>query len=88
MRAKSLVERILAFSRSGMGERVPVHVQSVVDEALDAVAASLPAGVRLERAARRRRRRRDRRPDADPPGRDEPVRERGAGDASPAARWR
>ena len=42
MRAKSLVERILAFSRSGMGERVPVHVQSVVDEALDGVAASLP----------------------------------------------
>ena len=49
LRAKSLVERILAFSRSGMGERVPVHVQSVVAEALDAVAASLPAGVRLER---------------------------------------
>jgi PAS domain S-box-containing protein len=48
-RAKSLVERILAFSRSGMGELVPVHVQSVVDEALDAVAASLPAGVVLER---------------------------------------
>jgi PAS domain S-box-containing protein len=48
-RAKSLVERILAFSRSGMGERVPVHVQSVVEEALDAVAASLPAGVTLVR---------------------------------------
>lgn len=48
-RAKSLVERILAFSRSGMGERVPVHVQSVVDEALDGIAATLPAGVRLER---------------------------------------
>jgi PAS domain S-box-containing protein len=48
-RAKSLVERILAFSRSGIGERVPVHVQSVVDEALDAIAAALPAGVRLER---------------------------------------
>ena len=49
MRAKSLVERILAFSRSGMGERVPVHVQAVVGEALDAVAASLPAGIVLER---------------------------------------
>jgi PAS domain S-box-containing protein len=48
-RAKSLVERILAFSRSGMGERVPVHVQSVVGEALDLVAASLPKGVKLER---------------------------------------
>jgi PAS domain S-box-containing protein len=49
MRAKSLVERILAFSRSGMGERLPVHVESVVTEALDAVAASLPPGIRLER---------------------------------------
>jgi signal transduction histidine kinase len=49
MRAKALVERILAFSRSGMGERVPVHVQSVVAEVLDAVAGSLPPGVRLER---------------------------------------
>jgi len=49
LRAKSLVERILAFSRSGMGERVPVHVESVVAEALDLVAASLPAHVRLER---------------------------------------
>jgi PAS domain S-box-containing protein len=48
-RAKSLVERILAFSRSGVGERVPVQVQAVVHEALDAVAAALPAGVRLER---------------------------------------
>ncbi|MES2959567.1 MAG: PAS domain-containing protein [Pseudomonadota bacterium] len=49
-RAKSLVERILAFSRSGMGERVPVHVQSVVEEVLDGVAATLPSGVRLERS--------------------------------------
>jgi PAS domain S-box-containing protein len=48
-RAKSLVERILAFSRSGMGERVPVPVQAVVDEALDAVAGSLPATVTLVR---------------------------------------
>lgn len=50
LRAKSLVERILAFSRSGMAERVPVHVQTVLAEALDAVAASLPTGVRLERS--------------------------------------
>jgi len=50
VRAKSLVERILAFSRSGIGERTPVHVQSVVAEALDLVAASLPKDVRLERA--------------------------------------
>jgi PAS domain S-box-containing protein len=50
MRAKSLVERILAFSRSGMGELVPVHVQSVVSEVLEVVAGSLPPGVRIERA--------------------------------------
>jgi PAS domain S-box-containing protein len=49
MRAKSLVERILAFSRSGMGERKPVNVQAIVAEALDLVAASLPAGVRVDR---------------------------------------
>jgi len=49
LRAKSLVQRILAFSRSGVGERVPVHVQSVVAEALEGVAASLPSGVRLQR---------------------------------------
>ena len=49
LRAKSLVARILAFSRSGIGERVPVPVQSVVAEALDLLAPSLPASVRLER---------------------------------------
>lgn len=49
LRAKSLVERILAFSRSGMGERKPVHVQSVVDEALDLTAASMPDNIRIER---------------------------------------
>jgi PAS domain S-box-containing protein len=48
-RAKSLVERILAFSRSGMGERVPVHVGSVVVEALDAIGTALPPGVTLTR---------------------------------------
>ena len=49
-RAKALVERILAFSRSELGDRVPVHVQSVVEETLDMLAASLPAVVRLEKA--------------------------------------
>src|SRR5207302_6279047 len=46
---KGLVERILAFSRSGLGERVPVHVQSVVEEALEILAASLLPQVRLEK---------------------------------------
>jgi PAS domain S-box-containing protein len=48
-RAKALVERILAFSRSGLAEREPVHVQSVVNETLELLAASLPPAVRLER---------------------------------------
>ena len=47
-RGKDLVERILAFSRSGLGERAPVHVQSVVEEALEILAASLAPNVRLE----------------------------------------
>jgi CheY-like chemotaxis protein len=49
MRAKSLVERILAFSRSGVGERAPVRVQEAVAETLDLFAASLPAHVELVR---------------------------------------
>ena len=46
-RAKSLVERILAFSRSGVGPRTSVHVQSVVTEALECLAASLPENIQL-----------------------------------------
>jgi nitrogen-specific signal transduction histidine kinase/ActR/RegA family two-component response regulator len=48
-RAKSLVDRILGFSRSGLGERVPVNVQSVIEETLELLAASLPATIRLEK---------------------------------------
>ena len=48
-RGKKLVDRILAFSRSGMGEREPLHVQSVIEETLEILAASLPVDVRLER---------------------------------------
>ena len=48
-RGKALVERILAFSRSGLGERVPLHVQSVIEETLDLLAASLPGVVRLDK---------------------------------------
>jgi len=46
-RAKSLVERILAFSRSGVGPRTAVHVQSVVNEALEILNASLPDNIHL-----------------------------------------
>jgi len=46
-RGRALVDRILAFSPSGVGERVPVHVQAVVQEALDQVCATLPANVTI-----------------------------------------
>jgi nitrogen-specific signal transduction histidine kinase/CheY-like chemotaxis protein len=46
-RAKALVERILAFSRSGVGERGPINVQAVIAETLELLAASLPPGVSL-----------------------------------------
>jgi len=51
-RGKRLVEQILAFSRSGVGERLPVHVQSVVEETLELLAASLPPTIRLEKKLR------------------------------------
>jgi PAS domain S-box-containing protein len=49
-RAKTLVDRILGFSRSGLGERVPVNVQSVIEETLELLGGSLPAGIRLDKA--------------------------------------
>ena len=47
-RAKALVDRILGFSRSGLGERVPVNVEDVVAETLELLEASTPAGIRIE----------------------------------------
>jgi PAS domain S-box-containing protein len=47
-RAKLLVERILGFSRSGLGDRMPVNVESVVSETLELLQASLPTGIRLQ----------------------------------------
>jgi PAS domain S-box-containing protein len=47
-RAKALVDRILGFSRSGLGERVPVNVQSVIEETLELLQASLPPRIRVE----------------------------------------
>jgi PAS domain S-box-containing protein len=48
-RAKVLVDRILGFSRSGLGERAHVQVQPVIEETLELIAASLPADIRLEK---------------------------------------
>ena len=44
-RGRALIARVLAFSRSEVGERVPVHVERVVREALDMVSAKLPSSV-------------------------------------------
>ena len=49
-RAKSLVDRILAFSRSGVGELGPVNVQAVIEEAIELLATSLAPGVRLDKS--------------------------------------
>jgi CheY-like chemotaxis protein len=49
-RAKSLVDRILAFSRSGVSELSPINVQTVIEETLELLAAaSLSPGIRLEK---------------------------------------
>jgi PAS domain S-box-containing protein len=44
-RGRALVDRVLAFSRSAVGERVPVHVEGVVREVLDQVLAKVPPNV-------------------------------------------
>ncbi len=49
-RGRALVDRVLTFSRSGAGERIAVHVEGVVREALDLVAASVPPGIAIEAA--------------------------------------
>jgi PAS domain S-box-containing protein len=48
-RAKALVDRILGFSRSGLGDRVSINVQAVIEETLELLTASLPAQIRLRR---------------------------------------
>jgi PAS domain S-box-containing protein len=47
-RGRALVDRILAFSRSGVGERIAVHVEDVVRETLRLFSAKLPNGIALE----------------------------------------
>ena len=46
-RGRTLVDRILSFSRGTIGERVPVHVERVVREALNLLQAKLPPHVKL-----------------------------------------
>jgi nitrogen-specific signal transduction histidine kinase len=47
-RGRALIDRILTFSRSGVGERISVHVQEVVGEALDLLSGKLPPGITIE----------------------------------------
>jgi PAS domain S-box-containing protein len=47
-RGRALIDRILAFSRSGLGEHVAVHVENVVREAIDLLAGKLPEGIHVE----------------------------------------
>ena len=47
-RAKMLVERILGFSRSGLGDLLLVNVEAVVRETIELLEASLPVGIRLD----------------------------------------
>jgi PAS domain S-box-containing protein len=49
-RGRALVDRVLSFSRSGIGERVAVEVQKVAGEVLELLAAKLPRGIRIETA--------------------------------------
>jgi nitrogen-specific signal transduction histidine kinase len=46
-RGRTLVDRILSFSRGTAGERVPVHVEKVVTEALNLLRAKLPVHIEL-----------------------------------------
>src|SRR5215470_4371171 len=49
-RGRAFVDRVLAFSRGGSGERIAVNVEQVVREALDLIAAKLPPGIAIETA--------------------------------------
>jgi len=49
LRGKALVERILAFSRGGARASTVFELESVVEEVLSLLSASLPPGVVLER---------------------------------------
>ena len=47
-RGRSLVDRILAFSRTGVTARAPVYVQGIVREAIDMLEATLSDRIRLD----------------------------------------
>jgi len=46
-RAKGIVDQILAFSRHGQHERLPIRIQPLIEEAVDLLRASLPTTVAI-----------------------------------------
>jgi PAS domain S-box-containing protein len=54
-RAKELVQQILAFSRQSEQERKPLHIGSIVKEALKLLRASLPSTIHIRQDIRIRR---------------------------------
>jgi len=47
-RARVLVRRILDFSRSGVAERMPVHIQATAEEAIAMLRPTLPDAIRFD----------------------------------------
>jgi nitrogen-specific signal transduction histidine kinase/FixJ family two-component response regulator len=47
-RGRALVDRVLAFSRSGVGERVAVQVEDVARETLEVFVAQAPPGIAID----------------------------------------
>lgn len=47
-RAKKLVQQILTFSRQGSQERKPLRVQSIIQESLGLLRATLPSSIQIE----------------------------------------
>jgi signal transduction histidine kinase/DNA-binding response OmpR family regulator len=50
LRAKSLVQQILTFSRKGKQDATPIHLESIAKEALKLLRASLPATIEIRRS--------------------------------------
>ncbi len=46
-RAKAMVQQILAFSRRGEQERIPLHIQPIVKEVLKLIRSSIPATIKI-----------------------------------------
>ena len=76
VRARSLVQQILTFSRMQAQELHTQALQPVIDETLDMLRAALPAQVELRVELPDEPRARARRRHADPADRDEPVHQR------------